>query len=195
LNTTTLNNSHTVSLKMSGTWLQRYYFARAIFSFLWVAAAFTLASFPAVVAGLLIIYPVWDAAANLVDARRNGGLKRNISQAANTLLSSITAVAIAVVLGQGMNAVVGVFGAWAIVSGISQLVTAARRWKRYGAQWIMILSGAQSALAGGFFINLANEVGPHGITDLAPYAAFGGFYFLVSALWLVVSTARSSKRH
>ncbi|TJX42094.1 MAG: DUF308 domain-containing protein, partial [Mesorhizobium sp.] len=29
-----------------------------------------------------------------------------------------------------------------------------------------------------------------GITDIAPYAAFGAFYFLVSAIWLSVMQAR-----
>ena len=45
-----------------------------------------------------------------------------------------------------------IFGAWAILSGLLQLGTAVRRWKRFGAQWAMVLSGGQSALAGGFFI-------------------------------------------
>lgn len=29
-----------------------------------------------------------------------------------------------------------------------------------------------------------------GIADVAPYAAFGAFYFLVSAIWLTVADAR-----
>jgi len=29
-----------------------------------------------------------------------------------------------------------------------------------------------------------------GITTVAPYAAFGAFYFLVAAIWLTVSEAR-----
>jgi hypothetical protein len=28
------------------------------------------------------------------------------------------------------------------------------------------------------------------VADIAPYAAFGAFYFLVSAVWLTVSAAR-----
>jgi uncharacterized membrane protein HdeD (DUF308 family) len=92
-----------------------------------------------------------------------------------------------------MNAVLGVFGAWAVVSGLLQLVTGMRRWKIYGAQWIMMLSGVQSALAGAFFIKQANAAGMHGIAEIAPYVAFGAFYFLVSALWLVVLEARRRK--
>lgn len=55
-------------------WLTSYYFARAVFSIVWVAAAFTVAADMPVLAGvLLVLYPAWDAAANVEDARRNGG--------------------------------------------------------------------------------------------------------------------------
>ena len=85
-----------------------------------------------------------------------------------------------------IKTVVGLFGAWAIVAGLLQLVTGLRRWKSFGAQWTMVLSGAQSALAGGFFIKQSIAATVHGIADVAPYAGFGAFYFLVSALWLTV---------
>jgi uncharacterized membrane protein HdeD (DUF308 family) len=90
-----------------------------------------------------------------------------------------------------MNTVLGLFGAWAIVAGILQLGTGARRWKAFGAQWAMILSGAQSALAGGFFIGQSFKNAVPSIIDVAPYAAFGAFYFLVSALWLAVRRDRA----
>ena len=167
-------------------WLRTYYLARAAVSFLWVLAALTLGSgLPIVAAILLIFYPAWDAAANLLDAVRNGGLTRNPPQAINALISLTTTLAIAVALASGMNAVLGVFGIWAVVSGLLQLATAVRRWSHYGAQWVMILSGAQSALAGGFFIVRANTPGLHSIAELTPYVAFGAFYFLVSGLWLM----------
>jgi hypothetical protein len=50
----------------------------------------------------------------------------------------------------------------------------------------MILSGAQSALAGGFIIARAGGAQVPTISDIVPYAAFGAFYFLVSALSLAV---------
>ncbi len=175
-------------------WLKPYYFTRAIVSILWVAAAFTVGThIPAVAAGLLVIYPAWDAVANFVDSQRNGGLKRNPTQALNVVVSALTTAAVAFALGMGMNLVLAVFGLWAALSGLFQLATGVRRWKRYGAQWAMILSGAQSALAGVFFIRQASGPGMPGITDIAPYAAFGAFYFLVSALWLTVSDARRRK--
>jgi hypothetical protein len=167
-------------------WLRTYYFARAAVSFLWVLIALTLGvGLPIAAAILLIFYPAWDAAANLLDAVRNGGLKRNPSQAINAVISLVTTLAIALALASGMNAVIGVFGIWAVVSGLLQLATAVRRWREYGAQWVMILSGAQSALAGGFFVVRANTPGLHSIAELAPYVAFGAFYFLVSGMWLV----------
>ena len=176
------------------TWLTSYYFTRAAFSIAWVAAAFTLGkSSPAVAAVLLLVYPAWDAVANFADAQRNGGLKRNASQTLNMVVSALTAGAVAVALGMDMHAVLGVFGAWAVLAGLLQLATGVRRWKSHGAQWAMILSGAQSALAGAFFIKQATAAALPGITDIAPYAGFGAFYFLVSAIWLTVSDKRRQK--
>jgi len=172
-------------------WLKPYYFSRAAFSIVWVAAAFTLGKgAPAISAALLLVYPLWDAAANMVDARRNGGLKSNPTQALNVGVSAVTTVAVALALGMSMNAVLLVFGIWAALAGLFQLATAVRRWKGYGAQWAMVLSGAQSALAGVVFVNQASGLKAPSITDIAPYAAFGAFYFLVSAIWLTVSDAR-----
>lgn len=168
------------------TQLRNYYFARAAVAALWVAAAFSIGeTVPLAAAVLLVAYPAWDAIANLFDAARNGGLAKNRTQALNVAVSAATAAGVAASLGS-MNTVLGVFGAWAIFSGVLQLATAVRRWKSYGAQWAMILSGAQSALAGGFFIKQALGTTVPSITDVAPYAAFGAFYFLVSAVLLTL---------
>ena len=174
-------------------WLKRYYFSRAAFSIVWVAAAFTLGrGMPALAALLLVIYPAWDALANVVDARRNGGLKENSTHALNVAAGGVATAAVAIALGKSMHAVLGVFGVWAILAGVFQLATGVRRWKTHGAQWAMILSGAQSALAGVFMITRANGSQAPIIIDIAPYAAFGAFYFLVSAVWLKVSDVRAS---
>ncbi|MET0702594.1 MAG: DUF308 domain-containing protein [Mycobacterium sp.] len=172
-------------------WLKSYYFTRAGFSIVWVAAAFTLsASMSVIVGALLLIYPTWDAFANLVDAQRNGGLRRNPTQLLNAVASGLTTAAVAVALAVSMNAVLGVFGVWATLSGLFQLATGVRRWKGHGGQWPMILSGAQSAVVGVMFLRQANAPAMAGITDIAPYAAFGAFYFLIAALWLTVTDAR-----
>ncbi|WP_461355087.1 DUF308 domain-containing protein [Bradyrhizobium sp. USDA 4454] len=145
---------------------------------------------PPFAAIMLVGYPAWDAIANFVDAQRSGGITRNRSQLLNFVVSIITAIAVAVALSDSMASVLLVFGIWAGFAGIFQLATAVGRWKSYGAQWAMILSGAQSALAGIFMVKIAYGPTPVGIADIAPYAAFGAFYFLVSAIWLTVSEAR-----
>lgn len=173
-------------------WLKHYYFARAAFSAAWVTAAFTLAMHsPAIAAVLLVVYPAWDALANFVDASRSGGLAANPTQKLNVWVSGATTAAVALALQSGMNAVLAVFGGWAIVAGLLQLGTALRRWKTHGAQWAMVLSGAQSALAGGFFIYQASTPMTPSIANVAGYAGVGAAYFLVSATWLAVSHLRA----
>ena len=137
-------------------WLRSYYVLRGAVSLVWVAAALTVGPKSPFVAGaLLLIYPAWGALANAVDAQQNGGLRRNPTQAFNTVVSSLTTVAVTVGLAASMNAVLGIFGVWAALSGVLQLATAVRRWKRACAQWVMIISGAQSAAAGAMFLRQA----------------------------------------
>ena len=181
-----------MTLPVTTRWLTSYYFARAGVAAAWVAAAFTIGRSSAPIAAtLLVAYPAWDAAANLVDARRSGGFASNPSQAVNVAVSAAAALAAALALGRSPHAVLAVFGAWAILSGLLQFATGSRRW-RTGAQWAMVLSGGQSTLAGAFFVVRANGAATPGIADVAPYAAFGAFYFLVSAVWLAVARARAT---
>jgi uncharacterized membrane protein HdeD (DUF308 family) len=175
----------------SSEWLRTYYFIRAAVSAAWIALAFTIGrGNPASAAVLLVAYPAWDALANYLDAQKSGGLRSNLSQGLNLIVSVITAIAVAAALGIGMNAVFVVFGAWATLSGLFQLVTAVRRWKSAGAQWVMILSGGQSAIAGVLFVLMARATTPPDITSIAGYAGLGAFYFLLSAIWLTVKMVR-----
>jgi uncharacterized membrane protein HdeD (DUF308 family) len=138
---------------------------------------------------LLVCYPAWDALANLADGSRSGGLSGNRAQAVNVVVSLAVATAVAIAL-PDMHRVLAVFGAWAILSGLLQLGAALGRWKTSGAQWAMVLSGAQSALAGAFFIFQAGQPAMPSIATVTGYAGFGAFYFLVSALWLSVGALR-----
>jgi uncharacterized membrane protein HdeD (DUF308 family) len=175
----------------SEQWLKQYYLLRAAFSVAWVIAAFAVApSSAAIAVALLVLYPAWDAAANFVDALRSGGLTQNRTQVLNVVVSLATTIAVIVALQTSMNWVLGVFGAWAILAGLLQLGTAIRRWKSFGAQWAMVLSGGQSALAGGFFIAQALTPAVPSIATIAGYAGVGAIYFLVSAVWLTVSDWR-----
>ncbi|UAK23765.1 DUF308 domain-containing protein [Sphingomonas nostoxanthinifaciens] len=184
----------TTSAKAQGPnndWLKTYYFLRFAVSTIWVALAFTVGkTMPPLAAVMLVAYPAWDAIANYLDSSRSGGLGRNKSQMLNFVVSIVTAVAVASTLGHGMHDVLKVFGIWASLSGLLQLATGVKRWKSYGAQWAMILSGAQSVLAGVFMLKQASGAEAVGIANIAPYAAFGAFYFLVSAVSLTVSDAR-----
>jgi len=172
-------------------WLKQYYVLRAAFSVAWVVAALAAGRSSAAIAGvLLVLYPAWDAAANLVDGLRSGGLHQNRTQMLNVVISLATTVAVLLALQVSMNWVLGVFGAWAILAGLLQLGTAVRRWKSYGAQWAMVLSGGQSALAGGFFIFQAATPMSPSIATVTGYAGVGAVYFLVSAVWLTVSQWR-----
>lgn len=176
-------------------WLRFYYALRGVVSLVWVAAALVVGPQSSIVAAVLLLsYPAWDGLANTADARRNGGFRRNPTQTFNAAVSSVTTVAVAFALAASMNAVLGVFGVWAALSGLLQLATAVRRWKLAGGQWVMILSGAQSAFAGVMFLREAGAPEVPSVADIAPYAAFGALYFLVSAGWLSVSSARRRRR-
>jgi uncharacterized membrane protein HdeD (DUF308 family) len=102
----------------------------------------------------------------------------------------VVAIAVIVVLRVNTSLVLDVFGVWAVLSRLLQLATAVGRWKRFGAQWAMILSGGQPALAGAFFIAQAHAPVLPAIVKVAGCAGVGAIYFLVSALWLSAGQLR-----
>lgn len=184
------NNSNPVAVR-NDAWLARYYAVRAAFSIVWVAVAFSLGNvLTPLGAVLLVLYPAWDAIANIYDARRNGGLRASPTQVFNTIVSTIVAVAVVFTLITNVSAVLYVFGIWAGLSGILQLATAIRRWKTESGQWPMILSGAQSAFAGTHFISKAAAGAIPTCAEVATYAAFGALYFAISAIALSVAIRR-----
>ncbi len=176
-------------------WLTLYSFTRAAFSFAWVAAAIALGRHDAMIAAVLLcLYPAWDAAANYLDAIRSGGLKRNPTQAINVAVSALTTLLVIAAVQHSQSWVLAIFGAWAIGAGVLQLATAVRRWKSHSGQWASVLSGAQSALAGAFFIQQSFALSAPPIVTLAGYAGVGAAYFLISAIWLAVNASRSRAR-
>jgi uncharacterized membrane protein HdeD (DUF308 family) len=159
--------------------LRRLYLVRFAFAAVWAVAVFAAGSHLGPVAvALLVLYPLFDVAAAVVDARstRAPGLYVNIA------VSLLAAVGVAVAGASGVPAVLRVWGAWAIVSGLVQLVVGVGR-RRLGGQWPMIVSGAISVVAGGSFILAAARNGSS-LTNVAGYAVLGGVFFLVSALRL-----------
>ncbi|GAB3580702.1 hypothetical protein [Hymenobacter daeguensis] len=164
--------------------LRTLYFVRAAFSLVWVGLllAFVKSS-PTVTAILLLVYPTWDVAATFYDIRANRGASSKLPQFTNIAIGLLTTVAVSVALQQGVPAVLIVYGAWAILTGLIQLVLGLRRRRTFGGQWPMMLSGGQSMLAGASFIAMA-QAPTMGIVNLAGYAAFGAFYFLLAAFRL-----------
>ena len=160
--------------------LRNLYFTRAAFSVIWVILIGLYASTPLAMF-LLIIYPAWDVIGTILDIRANG--RATTPHFVNAAISTITAVAVGIALQKGVPEALIVFGIWAILTGLIQLILAIRRKKQLGGQWPMIISGGQSMIGGSSFIILAHDP-KMGIASLAGYAAFGAFYYLLSAFRL-----------
>lgn len=169
--------------------LKRYYFLRAGVSVAWILAAVAVGAGNPLAAGVLLVaYPAWDALANALDARSNGGFRANPPQTFNVAVSLLVAGAVLLALRTEPGRVLTVFGVWAGFAGLLQLVAGVRRWRAVGAQWPMVLSGAQSMLAGVFMIarSIAGGGHPPAAVEIAPYAAFGAFYFLAAGISLAL---------
>jgi uncharacterized membrane protein HdeD (DUF308 family) len=136
---------------------------------------------------LLVVYPLIDAVANLLDARNQHGSARRLLLA-NAMASTLVAVALAVAATASVTAVVAVFGIWAGVAGAAQLVVALRRHAAMGKQWPMRLAGGVSVIFGIAFI-LAAAGGQPMLNMVGVYAATGGVDFVIEA-WLLARRRR-----
>ena len=173
--------------------LRRLYLVRFGFALVWAVLLFVTASgIGPVSATLLVLYPVFDVAAAVVDARSARATTAGASTAGlrvNIVISALAAVGLAVTLGSGIPAVLRVWGVWAVVAGVVQLVVAVRR-RRLGGQWAMIASGSISVLAGASFYLMASGAGAT-LANVAGYALLGGIFFLVSALRIGRAVSRT----
>jgi hypothetical protein len=167
----------------TATSLRNLYFVRFGFAILWAVGMFAVGtSLGPVTIALLVLYPLFDVAAAVVDFRSSKTARPTEGLYVNMALSLLTAIGLAVAVTSGIPAVLRVWGAWAITAGVVQLIVAIRRYK-LGGQWAMILSGGISVLAGSSFIAMAG--GPKAmLTSVAGYAVLGGVFFLISALRL-----------
>lgn len=163
--------------------LRALYFVRFGFAIVWAVLMMAIAKKinPGATA-LLVIYPLFDVAAAVIDFRSSGTTRPKTPLYVNMALSLLTAIGLAVAAGSGIPSVLRVWGAWAITAGIVQLIVAILRY-RLGGQWAMILSGGISVLAGGSFIVMAGGSKPS-LTSVAGYAILGGIFFLISAIRL-----------
>jgi uncharacterized membrane protein HdeD (DUF308 family) len=171
--------------------LRNLYFVRFGFAIVWAVLLMVTAKSinPGAVA-LIIIYPLFDAGAAIVDYRSSGS-SRPKALCVNMALSLLTAIGLAVVVGSGIPNVLRVWGGWAITAGIVQLIVAILRW-RVGGQLAMILSGGISVLAGTAFVLMAG--GPNAaLTGVGGYAILGGIFFLISAIRLHSVVRKAAK--
>ncbi|MFL6125377.1 hypothetical protein [Actinophytocola sp.] len=167
----------------AGLSLRRLYFVRFAFAVVWAGLLFATASGLGAVSGtLLVLYPVFDAVAAVVDARSSKATRPVPGLYVNIAVSLLAAAGLAIAASSGIPAVLRVWGSWAIVSGLVQLLVGAGR-RGLGGQWPMIVSGTVSVVAGASFIVQAAKDGAS-LTTLAAYATLGGVFFLLSALRL-----------
>ena len=148
--------------------LRRLYAVRSGFALVWAVLVFATASgIGPLTAVLLVAYPVFDVAAAVVDVRSSRGSAAGGSGNGavaglyvNIAISTLAAVGLVFVIaaGSGVPGVLRVWGVWAVVAGLVQLVVAVRR-RRLGGQWAMIASGAISVLAGISFVLMASNAG------------------------------------
>jgi uncharacterized membrane protein HdeD (DUF308 family) len=177
----TLVNTPPTSIPVT---LRKLYFLRFAFAAVWAVLLFATAdTLGPLSTALLVVYPLFDVAAAIVDARSaraNGGTAPALH--VNIAVSSLAVVGLAFAATSGIPAVLRIWGAWAITSGLVQLVAGAVR-RQLGGQWAMIVSGAISTAAGASFLAQAGSDDP-ALGNLAGYAFLGGVFFLVSALRL-----------
>jgi uncharacterized membrane protein HdeD (DUF308 family) len=141
-----------------------------------------------VAAGILVvIYPLIDVAASLIDARTQRGSARQVLLA-GAATSAVAAAALAVAATGTVAGVLAVFGIWAVASGVAQVVVALRRRAQYGSQWPMLLAGIGSVGFGLAYVIASTGTDPM-LSMLAIYAAGGGIDFLVQA-WLLARRRR-----
>ncbi|MFJ8602702.1 hypothetical protein ACIREM_29140 [Streptomyces shenzhenensis] len=163
--------------------LRRLYFVRFGFAVVWAGLLFVTASdLGPVSVTLLVLYPLFDVAAAVVDARASKATGPVRGLYANIAISSLAGIGLAVAASSGIPAALRVWGIWAIVSGLVQLAVGIGR-RKLGGQWAMIASGSISTLAGAsFYLQASAE--DASLSSLGGYAVLGGIFFLVSALRL-----------
>jgi len=171
---------HDNDLQLATGPLRTLYLTRSGFAIAW---ALLLVTTPGpLTAALLVVYPLFDLAAAVVDRRSSHPTATpSTLLVVNMVLSLLAAIGLLLAVGTGTSAVLIVWGLWAITAGAVQLVVGLRR-RALGGQWAMIASGGISVLAGAGFI--AQSGGSSSVAGLAGYAVLGGIFFLVSALRL-----------
>jgi uncharacterized membrane protein HdeD (DUF308 family) len=163
---------------------QRLFLIRGLVAIAWaVVFALTSDSLTTGVGVLLVLYPLIDAVASVIDARGQQGSARRPLEL-NAALSAVAAVAVGIAATGDKGDVLVVFGVWALLTGVAQLVVAIRRRMILGRQWPLLLAGAGSTGFGVAFLIMSGAADPK-LEMIAFYAAGGGVEFVIQA-WLLV---------
>jgi uncharacterized membrane protein HdeD (DUF308 family) len=163
--------------------LRTLYFVRFGFALVWaILIGVTASSLTPLVAALLVVYPLFDLVAAVIDHRASRATRSAALLYVNMGLSLLAAIGLAVAAPSGRSAVLLVWGLWAITAGAVQLIVGVNR-RSLGGQWPMILSGGISILAGTAFALQSAGRGAS-LVGLAGYATLGGIFFLISAIRL-----------
>lgn len=163
--------------------LRRLYFVRFAFAIVWALVTIATAKeIGPLAVTLFVLYPLFDVGAAIYDLRSSRTTGSPALLYVNVVVSLVAAVGLGVAGASGIPAVLRVWGAWAIVAGLVQLVVGVTR-RKMGGQWPMIISGGISVLAGGSFIVGAAADHPS-LTNAAGYAIPGAIFFLIAAIRL-----------
>lgn len=180
--TSTSASQSFVQASQAGQGLRNLYFVRALFSAIWVTSMFLVGiSKPEIGAWLLVIYPAWDVLATLVELRVQTDTRAQFAHYLNLASSLLATIGFALALNSDISTRIILFGIWALVAGLIQLFVGLARRRQLSGQWPIIVSGAQSSLAGIAFILMAGSP-DMGLGSLAGYSAVGAVYFLISAI-------------
>ena len=195
--TTVTPSTITTLTTLSG--LRSLYLIRVAFSLIWVALVVTTSASlvstdrPTTIAAvLLIVYPLWDVIATLLERRTAGTGSTDRVGTTNMALGLATTAGMIIAVFSTIGTALLVFGVWALLSGAIQLVVAIRRRRTVGAQWPMVISGGLSVLAGASFAAMSASA-TSSLSTIAGYSAFGAFWFLVSVIALSIRSRREKR--
>jgi uncharacterized membrane protein HdeD (DUF308 family) len=174
----------TIETRRATSPLRTLYLVRSGFAIAWAALLFisSTATPGPLTAVLLVVYPLFDLAAAVVDRRSSHPTTApSTLLVVNMVLSLLAAIGLLLAVRTGTSSVLIVWGLWAITAGAVQLVVGLRR-RALRGQWAMIAGGGISVLAGAGFV--AQSGGAGSVHSLAGYAVLGGIFFLLSAVRL-----------
>jgi uncharacterized membrane protein HdeD (DUF308 family) len=161
----------------------RLFLVRGLLAIAWAVVYVSVSdSLTTTVGVLLVLYPLIDAVASVIDARGQLGSERRLLEL-NAGVSVAAAVALGIAATGDKGDVLATFGVWAALTGAAQLVVAIRRRMVLGRQWPLLLAGTGSTALGISFLVMSGGSNPP-LRMIAVYAATGGLEFAIQA-WLL----------